>query len=95
MKRGNKTPNYMIPVQPGSLLQIVAPEYMPPAEAPKPYLTESDVVEPPLPPVSKTNSNSTPCGTVAAAPAPNGQPKVAASIFVPLMAVLLAMYLLF
>ncbi|PPD79074.1 hypothetical protein GOBAR_DD23985 [Gossypium barbadense] len=91
LKRGNKTPIYMSPVQPGSLLQLVTTDYLPPAEAPKPYLTESDVVEPPLPPVAKTTSTSTPLGTVAAAPAPNGQPKVAASIIVPLMAVLLAM----
>ncbi|KAA3467423.1 glycerophosphodiester phosphodiesterase GDPDL3-like [Gossypium australe] len=95
LKRGNKTPTYMSPVQPGSLLQLVTTDYLPPAEAPKPYLTESDVVEPPLPPVAKTTLNSTPSGTVAAAPAPNGQPKVAASIIVPLMAVLLAMYYCF
>ncbi|TYH87126.1 hypothetical protein ES332_D01G094500v1 [Gossypium tomentosum] len=95
LKRGNKTPIYMSPVQPGSLLQLVTTDYLPPAEAPKPYLTESDVVEPPLPPVAKTTSTSTPSGTVAAAPAPNGQPKVAASIIVPLMAVLLAMYYCF
>ncbi|MBA0550229.1 hypothetical protein Golob_021192 [Gossypium lobatum] len=95
LKRGNKTPTYMIPAQPGGLLQLVTTDYLPPAEAPKPYLTESDVVEPPLPPVAKTTSISTPSGTVAAAPAPNGQPKVAASIIVPLMAVLLAMYYCF
>ncbi|TXG67446.1 hypothetical protein EZV62_008721 [Acer yangbiense] len=44
-------PNYMTPVQPGSLIQLVTPQYMPPDVAPMPILTESDIAEPPLPPV--------------------------------------------
>ncbi|KAI9186281.1 hypothetical protein LWI28_015721 [Acer negundo] len=47
------TPNYMSPVQPGSLFQLITPQYMPPAEAPNPILSEPDIVEPPLPPVAK------------------------------------------
>ncbi|GMJ10380.1 SHV3-like 1, Glycerophosphodiester phosphodiesterase (GDPD) like 4, glycerophosphodiesterase-like 1 [Hibiscus trionum] len=95
LRRGNKTPNYMIPVQPGSLLDLITPEYLPPAEAPNPYLTEADVVEPPLPPVAAKTPTSTPSGTASAPRSPNGQPKVAASVIIPLMAVLLAVYLLF
>ncbi|KAK8622964.1 hypothetical protein V6N13_117861 [Hibiscus sabdariffa] len=95
LNRGNKTPGYMTPVQPGSLLQLVTSEYLPPAEAPNPYLTEADVVEPPLPPVAAKTPTSTPSGTASAPRSPNGQPKVAASVIVPLMALLLAIYLLF
>jgi len=47
------TPNYMSPVQPGSFFQLITPQYMPPAEAPMPILTESDIAEPPLPLVAK------------------------------------------
>ncbi|KAA8523597.1 hypothetical protein F0562_010020 [Nyssa sinensis] len=51
---GNKTPAYMSPVQAGSLLQLIPPQILPPAEAPNPILTESDVVEPPLPSAVET-----------------------------------------
>ncbi|KAK0600198.1 hypothetical protein LWI29_012674 [Acer saccharum] len=47
------TPNYMSPVQPGSLLQLITPLYMPPAVVPMPILTESDIAEPPFPPVAE------------------------------------------
>ncbi|KAE8654202.1 Glycerophosphodiester phosphodiesterase GDPDL3 [Hibiscus syriacus] len=96
LRRGNKTPNYMNPVEPGGLLQLVTSAYLPPAEAPNPYLTEADVVEAPLPPVVAKTPTSTPSGT-ASSPrsSPNGQPKLAATVIVPLMAVLLAIYLLF
>ncbi|XP_039026949.1 glycerophosphodiester phosphodiesterase GDPDL3-like isoform X2 [Hibiscus syriacus] len=95
LDRGNKTPGYMTPVQPGGLLQLVTPEYLPPADAPNPYLTEADVVEPPLSPVAAKTPTSTQSGTASAPRSPNGQPKVAASVIIPLMAVLLAIYLLF
>ena len=85
----------MSPVQPGNLLQLVTPAYLPPAEAPNPYLTEADVVEPPLPPVAAKTPTSSPSGTAAAPTSPNGQPKVAACVILPLVAVLLAIYLLF
>ncbi|KAG8386058.1 hypothetical protein BUALT_Bualt03G0109500 [Buddleja alternifolia] len=44
-------PIYMTPVPPGGLIHLMASKNLPPAEAPNPILTESDVVEPPLPPV--------------------------------------------
>lgn len=57
---GNNAPNYMYPVQGGTLLQLVAPQTMPPALAPMPVLNGSDVVEPPLPPVSPRHSAVSP-----------------------------------
>ncbi|XP_047336964.1 glycerophosphodiester phosphodiesterase GDPDL3-like [Impatiens glandulifera] len=98
---GSKTPNYMSPVQPGSLLQLITPDLMPPAEAPYGILDEADVAEPPLPPVttkpttSGTNNGST---TAAAAPGhqPNrGQPKAVGCVFISSMALLLAIVSLF
>lgn len=52
LKLGDKAPNYMIPVQGGSLLSLVQPFALPPALAPLPVLDASDVVEPPLPSAS-------------------------------------------
>ncbi|KAE9604523.1 putative glycerophosphodiester phosphodiesterase [Lupinus albus] len=42
----------ILPAKPGELLRTVAPELLPPAEAPLPPLEVSNVVDPPLPPVS-------------------------------------------
>ncbi|XWS51801.1 hypothetical protein CRYUN_Cryun11dG0013900 [Craigia yunnanensis] len=95
LNQGSKTPGYMSPVQPGNLLTLVTPAYLPPAEAPNPYLTEADVAEPPLPSVAAKSPTSSPSGTATSPTSPNGQPKVAACVIVPLMAVLLAIYLLF
>lgn len=79
----------MSPVQPGSLVQLVTSEYLPPAEAPKPVLAESDVDEPPLPPVVKPASDN---GSAAAA-APksaNSQPRVTLHSFGLCLAIFLA-----
>ncbi|XP_057473817.1 glycerophosphodiester phosphodiesterase GDPDL3-like isoform X1 [Actinidia eriantha] len=89
---GDKTPPYMSPVQPGSLMQLITPQYLPPAEAPKPVLTESDVVEPPLPTVAELgppsgNGNGT---TAPPLTPPSGQPEVVACIFLSSLAVLLS-----
>ncbi|KAL7213495.1 hypothetical protein ACSBR2_016093 [Camellia fascicularis] len=48
---GNNTLYYVSSVQAGGLLQLVAAPDLPPTQAPNPILTESDVVEPPLPAV--------------------------------------------
>uniref|UniRef100_A0A2N9FD13 glycerophosphodiester phosphodiesterase n=1 Tax=Fagus sylvatica TaxID=28930 RepID=A0A2N9FD13_FAGSY len=62
---GNSTPAYMTAVQPGSLIPFITSEYLPLAEAPYRDLNNSDVVEPPLPPVTRAptprpaGSNST------------------------------------
>ncbi|XVE80466.1 hypothetical protein DITRI_Ditri14bG0141900 [Diplodiscus trichospermus] len=95
LKRGKNTPLYMSSVEPGSLYQAITFEYLPPAEAPNPYLTEADVMEPPLPPVAAKTRTSGPSGSAAVpTTSRSGQPKVAASVIVPFTAVLLAIYLL-
>ncbi|XP_062222910.1 glycerophosphodiester phosphodiesterase GDPDL3 [Phragmites australis] len=58
MNMGNNTPIFMQPAQPGGLLSIMAKAALPPASAPMPLLTDSDVAEPPLPPVSNTTAPS-------------------------------------
>ncbi|XP_060187633.1 glycerophosphodiester phosphodiesterase GDPDL4 [Lycium barbarum] len=85
-------PPYMSPVQPGSLLTLMAPQFMPPAEAPNPVLTEKDVTEPPLPPVAKINPASDNGSTAAGPnPPPNGQSSLVGSILMSSVAILLAM----
>ncbi|KAK9269238.1 hypothetical protein L1049_001008 [Liquidambar formosana] len=93
---GTKTPPYMQPVLPGSLLQVIVNESLPPAEAPYPVLTESDVSEPPLPSVTKKAPTSESSGGVAA-PTPtsrNGQPKIAACVFLSNLAIVATSLLL-
>ncbi|GMP65177.1 hypothetical protein CsSME_00026094 [Camellia sinensis var. sinensis] len=96
---GNKTPNCMIPVQPGGLIQLMIPQNMPPAEAPNPVLTVPDVVEPPLPAVVELPPTSNPSntnGSTAPSPTqPNRQPKVLACVIVSYLAVLLVTLALF
>ncbi|KAI3892579.1 hypothetical protein MKW92_048464 [Papaver armeniacum] len=46
-------PPYMLPALPGGLLQMITAAYFPPAGTPNPILTDADVSEPPLLPVSK------------------------------------------
>ncbi|KAI3971817.1 hypothetical protein MKW92_046725 [Papaver armeniacum] len=46
-------PPYMRAAPPGGLLPLITTQDLPPAEAPNPVLTDADVSEPPLPPVSK------------------------------------------
>uniref|UniRef100_J3LEB4 glycerophosphodiester phosphodiesterase n=1 Tax=Oryza brachyantha TaxID=4533 RepID=J3LEB4_ORYBR len=55
MNMGNNTPGFMFPAQPGGLIENMPGPVQPPAIAPLPPLTESDVAEPPLPAV---NSNA-------------------------------------
>ncbi|KAK6947016.1 Glycerophosphodiester phosphodiesterase domain [Dillenia turbinata] len=74
---GNNTPAYMSPVTPGSLMQVITPPNLLPAEAPFPVLTVPDVNEPPLPAVeapapSAVNTSMSP------GPTKNGQPKIGA-----------------
>ncbi|KAL6315116.1 hypothetical protein AAG906_035324 [Vitis piasezkii] len=89
-------PSYMSPVQPGSLMQVITSDDMPPALAPYPVLTESDVAEPPLQEVAPaTPASSTNAGTTAPAPtSPNGQPRIATCIVLSNLAVLLVTVLL-
>ncbi|KAL7217853.1 hypothetical protein ACSBR2_011143 [Camellia fascicularis] len=94
---GNNTPCYMSPVQAGGLLQLMAAPDLPPAQAPNPILTESDVVEPPLPAVV-VKSPTSDIGNVTISPTTtpsNGLPKVVSFIFLSCPASLLATLALF
>lgn len=86
-----ETPDYMAPIQAASLIQVVSADYLPPAEAPNPPLTASDVVEPPLPAVESAPApGPTGNSTVGAPPPPNRQPKIAAGFFLSSLAMLIA-----
>ncbi|PRQ33309.1 putative glycerophosphodiester phosphodiesterase [Rosa chinensis] len=85
-----ETPTYMSPVLPGSLIQVISPAYLPPAEAPNPALTESDVVEPPLPSAETALAPGPAGGSTVPPPRPNGQPKTAACFFLSTLAMLVA-----
>ncbi|KAF5728439.1 putative glycerophosphoryl diester phosphodiesterase [Tripterygium wilfordii] len=92
---GSKTlPNYMSPVEPGGLMQVIALASMPPAEAPNPVLTEKDVTEPPLPSYEAPTSSLGGGGPVAPTP-PNRQPKTTTCLFSSNFALLLSTLLLF
>jgi hypothetical protein len=72
---GDKTPPYMRLVEPGALYKLIDKQSLPPAMAPRPTLTNSKVIEPPLPPVAKIISASSPAPGTKSPPG-NAQPKV-------------------
>ncbi|KAK9084699.1 hypothetical protein Sjap_025110 [Stephania japonica] len=90
---GDKTPVYMSPVQSGGLLGLMNPLSQPPAEAPNPILTEQNVAESPLPPVSKPVRPG-PNALAPAPPSPSGHPRLAACAFISSLLTLLACLLL-
>lgn len=53
-----KVPYAILPIEPGSLSSLIAPEALSPAQAPSPALQTSKVVDPPLPEVVKKNDSS-------------------------------------
>ncbi|CAN6232254.1 unnamed protein product [Urochloa humidicola] len=55
---GKNAPAFMQPAQPGGLISVMDAGAQPPAAAPNPLLTDSDVAESPLPPVSTTTASS-------------------------------------
>uniref|UniRef100_A0A7N0RG84 glycerophosphodiester phosphodiesterase n=1 Tax=Kalanchoe fedtschenkoi TaxID=63787 RepID=A0A7N0RG84_KALFE len=89
-------PYTILPAQVGGLIGLLEPQTLPPAAAPAPALDAADVVDPPLPPVSKVaddGSSATPGG---ATPAPAGAPgsgaaATASSIGFSLMVALLVL----
>ncbi|CAK7324559.1 unnamed protein product [Dovyalis caffra] len=85
---------YMSPAQPGSLIQLITPSAMPPAEPPNPVLTVSDVSEAPLP--SATARAPIPGGGATPTPQapPNGQSKIGSCIFLSNVAILFTILLL-
>ncbi|KAJ1392516.1 PLC-like phosphodiesterase, TIM beta/alpha-barrel domain superfamily [Sesbania bispinosa] len=90
---GNKTPPYMEAVKPGDLFSVIPKEVAPPAEAPLPPLTESEVTEPPLPPVAKIAPASGPTSETRS-PQGNAQPKVTVCFFFSSLAVFVVSFLL-
>lgn len=91
---GNNTPSYMSPVQPGSLYTLIDAAQLPPAEAPNPLLTESEVVEAPLPPVVALAPPPL-SGTTTPPTKSYGQPRVVSSIVPSFLAFLIATLALF
>ncbi|CAN1290670.1 Glycerophosphodiester phosphodiesterase GDPDL3 [Linum perenne] len=88
--KSNDDPLYMLPVKAGSLLGVILPPSLPPAQAPMPPLTENDIAEAPLPAVGDKPSAPTPPGAGATPPSPsNGEPKVVAYSTVSGVAMLL------
>ncbi|CAH2069857.1 unnamed protein product [Thlaspi arvense] len=83
-------PPYMIPVQPGGLLAIVSPNALPPAEAPNPVITDADVIEPPLPPVTAKAPTTSPGPLSTDEKSPNGQTRVVLSLLLSAFATVLA-----
>ncbi|KAK1404995.1 Glycerophosphodiester phosphodiesterase [Heracleum sosnowskyi] len=93
---GEKAPIYMSPVAPGSLVTVVLPQ--PPAEAPSPILSVSDVLEPPLPSVAPTSSiveNKNATAALPPASQPNGQSKLVLGVLLTNLPLLLSTILLF
>ncbi|WVY90903.1 hypothetical protein V8G54_036417 [Vigna mungo] len=90
---GDKRPTYMDPVAPGGLFSLITTDFLPPAQAPLPPLTESEVAVPPLPPVAKIAPVSSPSSGTPA-PQGNAQPKVAVCFFFSSLAVFIASLLL-
>uniref|UniRef100_A0A6N2M837 glycerophosphodiester phosphodiesterase n=1 Tax=Salix viminalis TaxID=40686 RepID=A0A6N2M837_SALVM len=92
---GKELPSYMSPASPGSLRQLISPAALPPAEPPNPVLSESDVVEAPLPSFAAT-SPPPPGGGAAAVPpgTSNGLPKIGAGSFLTSLAMFFTILLL-
>ncbi|KAL5101235.1 hypothetical protein RYX36_005562 [Vicia faba] len=90
---GDKTPPYMQPVQAGSLYGSLNNQSLPPAQAPFPSLTKSEVVEAPLPAVVKIAPASSPAAGTKSPPK-NAQPKVSVCFFLSSLAVFVTSILL-
>ncbi|XP_057249809.1 glycerophosphodiester phosphodiesterase GDPDL3 isoform X2 [Beta vulgaris subsp. vulgaris] len=89
----NNTPAYMMPAQPGALIGVLPPGASPPAGSPTPVLTVDDVSQPPLTSVVLRNASSPPTGSPSTSA--NGQHKVAASVLLSLLALVVAVAHLF
>jgi len=57
---GKNAPLFMSHPEPGGLLSTMPENKQPPAAAPMPLLTDADVAEPALPPVSNTTTPASP-----------------------------------
>ncbi|CAK8538880.1 unnamed protein product [Lathyrus sativus] len=90
---GDKTPPYMQPVKAGDLYKTLDNRTLPPAQAPLPPLTKSEVVEAPLPAVAKIAPAASPAAGTKSPPK-NAQPKVSVCFFLSSLAVFVASFLL-
>ncbi|CAM8942496.1 unnamed protein product [Rhodiola kirilowii] len=84
----------ILPAQIGGLIGLLEPEVQPPAAAPAPALDAADVVDPPLPPVSKIAEDDSSTSPASDIPAPegtsgSGATAIASSIGISLMLALL------
>ncbi|KAJ1701184.1 hypothetical protein LUZ63_000963 [Rhynchospora breviuscula] len=84
---GNSTPSYMMPVQPGGLLQAISPTAQPPAAQPLPVLSESDVAEPPLPAGTTSGAQNGPASSHAS-------PQLPAAVLISVLLAILSNVLL-
>ncbi|XP_010415240.1 PREDICTED: glycerophosphodiester phosphodiesterase GDPDL1-like [Camelina sativa] len=82
-----ETPPYMEPVKPRALLAFMSPQSLPPAEAPNLIITDADVIEPPLPPITEKAPTLLPGASTVApgapstnAQAPSGQIRLTISL---------------
>ncbi|XP_004491451.1 glycerophosphodiester phosphodiesterase GDPDL4-like [Cicer arietinum] len=91
---GKNTPPYMEAVETGGLYSIISPQSLPPALAPIPPLTKSEVVEPPLPSVVAESAPASSPAAGTKSPPGNAQPKVTVCFFLSSMAVFVASLLL-
>ncbi|THU57449.1 hypothetical protein C4D60_Mb03t03650 [Musa balbisiana] len=90
-KLGSKKPNYMLPIEAGQLLPLMAPDVLPPALAPMPVLNASNVVEPPFPQVTPKGSGGAETPPPTAPPkAPSSGQRRIASLFLALPVVTLS-----
>ncbi|RWR96018.1 Glycerophosphoryl diester phosphodiesterase [Cinnamomum micranthum f. kanehirae] len=92
LNMGKQKPDFMKPVEPGSLLQVMTAETLPPIQAPLPILKDSDVDELPLPAVSVSSPRPSAGGGNAPAPTsstPSGQPRNGAASMITCLAILL------
>ncbi|XXG81910.1 hypothetical protein AAC387_Pa09g2444 [Persea americana] len=89
---GKQKPDFMKPVQPGGLLQVMTAETLPLVQAPLLILKDSDVDEPPSPAVSVSSPRPSAGGGNAPAPTSStrsGQPHNAAASMITCVAMLL------
>ncbi|KAK9947372.1 hypothetical protein M0R45_003001 [Rubus argutus] len=67
-------PYPILPIEPGSLLSLIPPEQVAPAEAPIPPLQATSIVDPPLPPVAAKNESNSDSGSDSGSNSGNNAP---------------------
>ncbi|CAL9127457.1 unnamed protein product [Musa acuminata var. zebrina] len=85
-----KLPYSILPVEPGSLLSLVSPEALPPAEAPAPVLAVADIQDPPLPPVADLSDKASVTAAPQTSPPRSGQSAIAVNAALSLLIVMLS-----